>query len=627
MTIQKNKGFTLLELLLVIGITTSMAIVSFQDKMLETEQYQARKLGMELFQYNSAVQNYLAHQSGNPNPKSLEKTHIGVKWLKSTSCGGESDKEWLSCNFLGYTNGKTSFGRLSFSTTIVYENNNVLTARTVMSKLNVGTAGKNQERADLSGLAAMVASGAYAVSEDGRAASAQDSTIVYCPDTSIPTASTAACQGEKGVIVMIGRNQSSSDRWLRVDHGNVMQNALEFRTGDSTPSTQSELSAIDGFNRQIRNVARIYNLGDSNSNSSSDNLYLGKKYGNAAKSMATLANNAVIVDADQEILGRLVVSSSIQAKGNISTEKDISAKGNISSDGKITANQDIESKKNIYANGNLISAGDANIGNTLNVTKDAAINGAATINGIVTAKSKMAVGDDATFNGNIFGKKSIFVEQNGTFNGVVSTQRLVDTNNNAYYVDPSDTSRLNGLNANYLKSYGDISADGSIYANGNMSANGNVSSGNITSGKYILPNQVVGVNSSCAGLPSGTIAKSPQGEILSCQSGIWAGSKSDMQTLSGTSSISGLTPYKKYLVTVYGITDDKGERGAWLGPVKVTNSSGGVIDATSSLDINWMDGNTPQSAVFIINAPSNGVIYGYTDNDNAALNMKAVSLN
>ncbi|MNR13344.1 hypothetical protein D3C85_1297440 [compost metagenome] len=183
------------------------------------------------------------------------------------------------------------------------------------------------------------------------------------------------------------------------------------------------------------------------------------------------------------------------------------------------------------------------------------------------------------------------------------------------------------MNANYLKSYGDISADGSTYANGNMNANGNVSSGNITSGKYILPNQVVGVNSSCAGLPAGTIAKSPQGEILSCQSGIWAGSKSDMQTLSGTSSIGGLTPYKKYLVTVYGITENKGEHGGWLGPVKVTDSGGNVLDATQSLDINWMDGNTPQSAAFIITAPWNGAIYGYTDGSVGALNMKAVSLN
>lgn len=79
----KNKGFTLLELMLVLSITTSMAIVTFQDKILETEQAQARRLGMEIFQYNSAVQNYLAHQSGSTNPSSLQGKYTGVNWLKS----------------------------------------------------------------------------------------------------------------------------------------------------------------------------------------------------------------------------------------------------------------------------------------------------------------------------------------------------------------------------------------------------------------------------------------------------------------------------------------------------------------------------------------------------------------
>lgn len=41
---------------------------------------------------------------------------------------------------------------------------------------------------------------------------------------------------------------------------------------------------------------------------------------------------------------------------------------------------------------------------------------------------------------------------------------------------------------------------------------------------------------------------------------------------SGTSNISGLTPGKRYLVAVYGITADRGTDEAYLNPVKVTDS-------------------------------------------------------
>jgi len=94
---------------------------------------------------------------------------------------------------------------------------------------------------------------------------------------------------------------------------------------------------------------------------------------------------------------------------------------------------------------------------------------------------------------------------------------------------------------------------------------------------------------------------------------------------SGTSSISGLTPGKRYLVAVYGITADKTTGGAYLEPVRIRDSQGNVLVETQGLWINWHDGNAPQSAVFVIVAPPDGVIYGYTDNG-PALNMWAVEL-
>jgi len=497
----KSKGFTLLELLLVIGVTTTMAIVSFQDKILETEQAQARRLGMELFQYNSAVQNYLAHQSGNANPSSLQGTFTGVNWLKSSACGGTASKDWLSCNFLSHSGGKTTLGGLGFKTEIKYSATSGLSARTTMDKLSLGINGSMQDRADLAGLATLVASGAYAVSEDGKAATAQDGTVAYCPDTAGVSPINAVCQGDKGVIVMLSHNLSSSDRWLRVDHGNAMQNTLEFRTGDPTPASQTDIQAIDSVNRQIRNVARIYNLGNNNSNSQSDNLYLGKKYGNAAKSMVTLPNNAVVVDADQEVLGRLVVAASIDAKGNIST------KGNLRSDG------DASIGKKLTVAGTTKSVGDLSTDSNLTVSKNTMISGKTTSIGDIIGQGNLAITKNGTFGGNVtaqninakgdLSSNTLNIVGSGRFGGNIYAPKIIDSNDNGYYLDLNQTSRINTIDANSIKSRGDISS--STY----------------TSGKYILPNAITTDGSSCAGVVSGSIAKTSAGEILSCQSGVW----------------------------------------------------------------------------------------------------------
>jgi type II secretory pathway pseudopilin PulG len=418
---KKNSGFTLLELLLVIGLSTAISVVAFQDKMLETEQSQARQLGMELFQYNSAVQNYLAHESGNKNPASLNGVkHSGVNWLKSSSScsGGLAVKEWLACRFLQAQGGKTTFGRLSFNTTLAFSNSEGLSATTVVSPLEFKKNGAMERRGDLSGLAALVASGAYSVKDKPMAANSQDSSIVYCPETASKSPSMAAiCNGRDGSIVMFSRNLSESDRWLRVDHGNVMQNTLEFRTGSTTPESLSEIQKIDSVARQIRNVARIYNLGDGNKNSENENLYLGKRKGEFAKTAATLKNDAVIVDADQEILGKLIVQSDILARGNITSEKDILAKGNI------TSEKDILAKGKVEATGDLVS------------------------------------------------KSNLTVNKNALISGNTTTSKIIDANDGNYYVDMNGTSRLNVLVANQIESTGFI-LPGTFYPGTKCSKNG-----------------------------------------------------------------------------------------------------------------------------------------------------------
>jgi len=514
----KNKGFTLLELMLVISITTSMAIVTFQDKILETEQAQARRLGMEIFQYNSAVQNYLAHQSGSTNPSSLQGKYTGVNWLKSTSCGGTASQEWLSCSFLSQTGGKTTLGKLNFNTEIKYDPAAGLTGRTVMSKLSLGSGGSVEDRADLSGLAALIASGAYTVSEQSGAVTAQDSTIAYCPETTGVSPINAVCQGDRGSIVMLSRNLSESDRWLRVDHGNVMQNVLEFRTGDPTPASQANIQAIDSVSRQIRNVARIYNLGSGNSNGERDNLYLGKKYGNAAKSMVTLPNNAVIVDADQEVLGKLIVAATIDAKGNISTDGDLIAKKNADIRGNISIGADAQIGKNLTVSGQTRSVGNLYTDGQLSSKGSAFIEGALQANQKITGLGSLDIKQDGVFGGNVranninaagnidgasISSRSLNVSGGGRFGGAVYAPKIIDSDNNYYEIDPASTSRLNAISASSITA-------SQLNVNGRLNAN-----------EYIYVGGGATEGAGCS--PSGIIGKDSTGALMSCVNGAWSG--------------------------------------------------------------------------------------------------------
>lgn len=85
-----------------------------------------------------------------------------------------------------------------------------------------------------------------------------------------------------------------------------------------------------------------------------------------------------------------------------------------------------------------------------------------------------------------------------------------------------------------------------------------------------------------------------------------AATPSVLNTFTGVSSITGLTVGKKYLVSIYGITANKGNDSATLGAVRVgttaTPGGGTQLASTGSQSINWPDGQAPQSATMIITA-------------------------
>lgn len=95
-----------------------------------------------------------------------------------------------------------------------------------------------------------------------------------------------------------------------------------------------------------------------------------------------------------------------------------------------------------------------------------------------------------------------------------------------------------------------------------------------------------------------------------------AGKPTSVTSFTGTSTISGLTPGKKYLVSVYGVTRDAGTGGGLtLGAVRIGDGAsppGTQLATTGTQSINWPDGNVPQSATLVITA-SSSIINGTVD--------------
>ncbi|MFK4132050.1 Tfp pilus assembly protein FimT/FimU [Pseudomonas luteola] len=281
---KRQQGFTLVEIMMVACIAVILAMIAFQERTLTFEQERARALGGELLKFNNAVRDYVSFYSGDANYRARAGVKTGVNWLKSASCstGGavpvnENKNGFLPCDFLATTAGSTTYGRLTFTTTIAAPANkdHVLETTTKMSLLKIS----GRERGDLSGLAALVAGGASAMIYQPQQVTT-DGTAIYCLSEKA-----SGCSGNRGLIVMHTSNDATNDTWLRTDGSNKMNSNISFKQGNPEGS------------RQIQNVSRLFNTDGIY-------LYLGNKTGDEP----TLLNSGVVVDSDAEIMGSLYVN-------------------------------------------------------------------------------------------------------------------------------------------------------------------------------------------------------------------------------------------------------------------------------------------------------------------------------
>jgi len=315
---KKAFGFTLLEMILVIGLAATATLLSFYSKQEEVEQKMAGSVGGELAQYNNAVRNFLAKNLNAGN-----FTRSGSAWLKNTGCGGTLaiGAEYLPCSFPSATVGDPiSFGNLSLTTTVISTGtppNTTMTATTLSTPFTLPRSGSPAVRSDLAGLAAITASAGYLPGSPGAGFSAT-------------TDGSFQSNPANAIITMTASNHANQDIWLRTDGGNQMHAALQF-------------DAINPLGRQIIGASRLQNL-------AAQTLYLG-----AATGVSPVTAAAVVLDGTTEVIGSLRVRSGLTVDGGASVTGNVAATGNITAAGSVTASGNVSAAGNVTANGALVA--------------------------------------------------------------------------------------------------------------------------------------------------------------------------------------------------------------------------------------------------------------------------------
>lgn len=232
----RQRGFTLLELLLVLGISAVIIIQQMEDKVRDAEQMRAKQLGVEIYQYNNAVRGWLSEQ---PAAWVGNVTVSDLRSAATCGAGNTGVKDFLPCTFPA----QTTLGQMPFNTVVTLAGT-THTATTTFIPLQV----RGGIRPDLSGLAVLTASGGSLMNITP-AFAATDGRFASDPSTAI--------------ITMTAGNNPTADAWLRTDGSNQMQNNITFNP--VTPWTQ----------RQIFNVDTIANLAGQPLRLSNDTIVNG----------------------------------------------------------------------------------------------------------------------------------------------------------------------------------------------------------------------------------------------------------------------------------------------------------------------------------------------------------------
>ena len=298
-TSTKQGGFTLLELILVLGLMAGIMVMTFAQDQLDFEHKMAKTIGLQLLTHNNAVRKWM---SENVDSAPALQVRNGTTWLKPTSCGGSTSRSegFIPCDFPDYSSSDpVVFGNLSLETTITKTTNAsgdpIITATSRISPFTLPTNSGAVIRADLSGLAAITASAGGFYTEN---------------PTPFTTDGSFKSDPVTGVITAKAGNNAATDAWLRTDGSNRMNNNLRFN------------SATSPTLREIQFISRLKNI-------AGQALFLGNSGG------ATNATpDKVVVDADTELMGKMLVINSKNEANAIDVTQGslILRNGNVSAD-------------------------------------------------------------------------------------------------------------------------------------------------------------------------------------------------------------------------------------------------------------------------------------------------------
>ena len=300
----RQKGFTLIEMILVIGLMAVATMISFYEKKLDMEQTQARITGVHLYEYNNAVRAWISQNVGAASGAKP----TGSRWLKSTSCGGTSSVGYLPCTFPDMDAATPlRFGQMqissSVSTTGVTPNQTTIVTTTT-TPFRVVTGSVSSLRTDLAGLAGVVAA-AGGVNSLSPMLASTDGSVSSDPAT--------------GIITMQASNNGASDAWLRTDGSNTMNSNIVYKA--TNPANL----------RTLTNVSRVQAL-------TSEILYVGNATG-------WVTGQPVVVSSNQSVNGVLTVDN----LNGAATGLQLSQGDIVSANGRLHAGTDVVAQRDVIA--------------------------------------------------------------------------------------------------------------------------------------------------------------------------------------------------------------------------------------------------------------------------------------
>lgn len=198
-TRQAQRGFTFIELIVVLVILAALSIAAMQLALRNQDIVLARGTGNQVAQFVNGLRSYLSN-----NPTVASGTYNGITWLQDTSCGGTASDFYLPC----VMPPAPGLG-LVYTTQIVNGGPNNITATVTLGPVTVN----GVARGDLSGVIATTANGANLIWHSPAASA------TYYSFSSDPTTA---------IVTAIASTNTSADAHLRTDGSNTMNADITF---------------------------------------------------------------------------------------------------------------------------------------------------------------------------------------------------------------------------------------------------------------------------------------------------------------------------------------------------------------------------------------------------------------